>query len=177
MASAGTVFCINCGKEISPDVEFCPNCDASQDPDEIEAKGDSAGFTEAVDTGPSAPFSVPKEVYYNKNWKRVKFAVALPFILITLPITAAVISSPIPDDPSFADIWLMLIATAVFFVGGWVGYISFSIYASRDMRVLSEECGKSTKRSPLMIILLIIFTVGFYEFYYLFTRNRQYKID
>jgi hypothetical protein len=43
-----TVFCINCGSEISVDTDFCPECGSSQDPSKVEADEESpegSGFT------------------------------------------------------------------------------------------------------------------------------------
>lgn len=43
-----TVFCINCGSEISADTAFCPECGSNQNPDQIETGGEApeeSGFT------------------------------------------------------------------------------------------------------------------------------------
>jgi len=177
MASTEAMFCIHCGEEIEADAELCPECGASQNPDELEVRGDSVDITETVNKESSAPFSVPKEVYHNENWKRVKISFAIPYVLMILPIIAAIISPPIPDDATFADMQLMLIAIALFTIGSFAGYIGFTIYTSRDKRVLHDECGQSNKRSPAIITLFFVFTSGFYMFYYLIMRNYRYEID
>lgn len=172
-----TAFCINCGEEIEADAGHCPECGASQNLDELEVEGDSANNASVVNKGSSGPFGMPKDVYHNENWRRVKIAVVLP-ILLQIPMFISVaISQPISEDPNLANYSLVLITIAVFFIGSIAAYIGFIIYASRDKRVLHDECGQSSKRSPVLIAIFFIFTSGLYSYYYVIMRNHRYEID
>jgi len=172
-----TAFCINCGNEIENELDHCPECGASQNPDELDVDGKSVDVGEVEEKGPSAPFGIPKEVYHNKNWKRVKLAVAAPILLAIPAFIAVGMQQPLPDDPNLLNYPIVALAMAVWIIGSNIAYIGFVIYTSRDKRVIHDKTGHSTKRTPVLIGIFFIFTVGLYMFYYLIMRNHRYEID
>lgn len=167
---SNTSYCVNCGNQLTENLDYCSECDSSQKPGELDL---SEEIIEARQD-PQPPFEIPQDVYHNENWEHVKSSFIAPYGLAILFIIIIIPVSFLPEPVFLIILAILLIALILGTLGS---FIAFAVYVSRDKKLLFEESGHSKVREPITIIIFLFFFHVFYQLYYLAQRSSKYEIE
>lgn len=125
------------------------------------------------------PYRIPESTYHNKNWKRTKLAVVLPFVLFAGALVAALTRGFVVGpygEINFSTTPFVHVLSVLFMTSLVVSPFIFLIYASRDKKAIHEATSRGTPRHPITIAVFAYFTAGIYILWHLIARIRRYEV-
>lgn len=163
-------FCMNCGTQLPANSKKCTECGSYQDPYELDLSEDVIEARQE----PQPPFEIPRDVYHNENWKRVKWSFFAPyaFFILYFILATPLISFDFPGNSIILGLLSVIWAAATL-----ISFIAFAIYCSRDRKLLYQEFGHSKPRDVAVVLVFLFFFHVMYQLLYIIVRMSKYEIE
>lgn len=137
---------------------------------------------EGLPSGPSETadnyvHGVTEAAYYSGAWRWTKIAVFAPIILFSSGFIVALAGVASGSDGVGTYYAIERALIGLWYISILPCMLVFGMCVSKDKKRLNDGAGEASPRHPATLAFFLIVSVGLYGLYYVFERNRKYKVQ